>query len=700
MASKVDVVSSFGVNVFNDKAMKEYLSSESYEALKKARKEHREIDPSYADEIAEGMLSWALDKGATHYTHWFQPLNGLSAEKHDAFIGKVNDDGSVSYDFKGDELIKGEPDASSFPSGGLRATFEARGYTSWDASSNVFVIDEDDGGVLYIPTAFCSYNGEALDGKTPLLRSEEALSSSALKVLRLLGDTTTRRVFSYAGAEQEYFLIEKEGYEKRKDLVYAGRTLFGASAPKGQELDDHYFGPIREKISSYMKEVNDTLWKLGVPAKTEHNEVAQSQHELASIYGPTSLTCDQNQLVMRMLKRIAKRHGLICLLAEKPFEGINGSGKHNNYSLGTDEGKNLLSKGEDPENNLVFLAFLASIIKGIDEHADLLRESVASYGNDYRLGGNEAPPAIVSIYLGDKLVEMLERVSGNAETRSSSKKSAIVSSVTLPTLYKDDEDRNRTSPFAFTTNRFEFRMVGSEQSIAEPNTYLNAIIADSLNEIASLLEKSEDKAKTVKDWVKKVYKEHSRIIFNGNGYSHEWEEEAKRRGLPNLASTPEAIEALKRKENRDLLISLGILSEKELDSRIAIKYQDYYSKAVIEAKTMARMSHKLYIPALLSFLKESNDLLSYYPDDTFPSLSSIKASVERLSQEAIESTARLDELISSDKESGRNEEEGAYFASKELKGEMKKLRSIIDEAELLVPKRLWPVPTYGDLLFH
>ncbi len=700
MANKVDVVSSFGVNVFNDKAMKEYLSIESYEALKKARKEHREIDPSYADEIADGMLSWALDKGATHYTHWFQPLNGLSAEKHDAFIGKVNDDGSVSYDFKGDELIKGEPDASSFPSGGLRATFEARGYTSWDASSNVFVIDEDDGGVLYIPTAFCSYNGEALDGKTPLLRSEEALSSSALKVLRLLGDKETERVISYAGAEQEYFLIEKEGYEKRKDLVYAGRTLFGASAPKGQELDDHYFGPIREKISSYMKEVNDTLWKLGVPAKTEHNEVAQSQHELASIYGPTSLTCDQNQLVMRMLKRIAKRHGLICLLAEKPFEGINGSGKHNNYSLGTDKGKNLLSKGEDPENNLVFLAFLASIIKGIDEHADLLRESVASYGNDYRLGGNEAPPAIVSIYLGDKLVEMLESVSGNAGTRSSSKKSAIVSSVTLPTLYKDDEDRNRTSPFAFTTNRFEFRMVGSEQSIAEPNTYLNAIIADSLNEIASLLEKSEDKAKTVKEWVKKVYKEHSRIIFNGNGYSHEWEEEAKRRGLPNLASTPEAIEALKRKENRDLLISLGILSEKELDSRIAIKYQDYYSKAVIEAKTMARMSHKLYIPALLSFLKESNDLLSYYPDDTFPSVSSIKTSVERLSQEAIESTARLDALISSDKESGRNEEEGAYFAAKELKGEMKKLRSIIDEAELLVPKRLWPVPTYGDLLFH
>ncbi len=699
MSSKVDAVSSFGVNVFNDKAMKKYLSSGAYEALKKARKEHRELDSSYADDIADGMLKWALSKGATHYTHWFQPLNGLSAEKHDAFIGRVKDDGSVSYDFKGDELIKGEPDASSFPSGGLRATFEARGYTSWDASSNVFLIDEDDGGVLYIPTAFCSYNGEALDGKTPLLRSEEALSSSAIRLLRLLGDTESERVNSYAGAEQEYFLVEREQYEKRKDLVYTGRTLFGASAPKGQELDDHYFGPIREKISSYMKEVNETLWKLGVPAKTEHNEVAQSQHELASIYGPSSVSCDENQLVMMMLKRIAKRHGLICLLAEKPFEGINGSGKHNNYSLGTDKGKNLLSKGDDPENNLVFLVFLSSFIKGIDEHADLLRESVASYGNDYRLGGNEAPPAIVSIYLGDKLVDILESIGEEKTSKSKKEKAAIVSSVNLPTLYKDDEDRNRTSPFAFTTNRFEFRMVGSEQSIAEPNTYLNAIIASSLNEISSLLEKSEDKSKTVKDWVKKVYKEHSRIIFNGNGYSARWEEEAKRRGLVNLKSTPEAIGALKRKENRDLLTSLGILSEKEIDSRIAIKYQDYYAKGVIEAKTMSRMSHKLYLPAISLALKESNELSSYYEVPFLP-VSETKEKLEHLLSEAYSSLKRLDELIEKDRNEDRSEEERAYFVSKELKEEMNKLRKCIDEAELVVPKRLWPVPTYGDLLFH
>ncbi len=699
MSSKVDVVSSFGVNVFNDKAMKEYLSHEAYEALRKAREEHREIDHSFADDIASGMLSWALDKGATHFTHWFQPLNGLSAEKHDAFIGKVKEDGSISYDFKGDELIKGEPDASSFPSGGLRATFEARGYTSWDAGSNVFVIDEDDGGVLYIPTAFCSYNGEALDGKTPLLRSEEALSLSATKLLHLLGEKEARRVISYAGAEQEYFLLEKEGYEKRKDLVYTGRTLFGASAPKGQELDDHYFGPIREKISSYMKEVNETLWKLGVPAKTEHNEVAQSQHELASIYGPSSLSCDQNQLVMMMLKRIAKRHGLICLLSEKPFEGINGSGKHNNFSLGTDTGKNLLSKGDDPENNLVFLAFLASFIKGIDEHADLLRESVASYGNDYRLGGNEAPPAIVSIYLGERLTTLLENIGESKGNGDKKKKAAIVSSVNLPTLYKDDEDRNRTSPFAFTTNRFEFRMVGSEQSIAEPNTYLNAILTESIDEIASLLEKSEDKEKTVKDWVKKVYKEHSRVIFNGNGYSSSWEEEASRRGLPNLKTTPEAIGALKRKENRDLLISLGILSEKEIDSRIAIKYQDYYAKAVIEAKTMARMSHKLYLPAISSALKENNELLSYY-DGSLAPVKATKAKLERLLSEAYEATEKLDELIVKDKEESKSEEERALFASKELKEEMNRLRKAIDEAELVVSKKLWPVPTYGDLLFH
>lgn len=698
--NKSDVVSLFGANLFNDKARKEYLSSDAYNALKDAIDEHKELSPTYANEVAKGMLEWALSKGATHYTHWFQPLNGLSAEKHDAFIGKPNPDGSVSYDFKGNELIKGEPDASSFPSGGLRATFEARGYTAWDASSPAFVLDDDeDGAVLYIPTAFCSYNGEALDGKTPLLRSEEYLSESALRVLRAFGDNETKRVYSYAGAEQEYFLVEREEYLKRKDLVYTGRTLFGASAPKGQELDDHYFGPIREKISSYMKEVNDTLWKLGIPAKTEHNEVAQSQHELACIYAPSSLAADQNQLVMRLLKRIAKHHGMICLLAEKPFEGINGSGKHNNWSIGTDRGVNLLSPGKDPENNLMFLIFLTAIIRGVDSHADLLRESVASYGNDFRLGANEAPPAIVSIYLGDRLMNILQEKTGEGEATYKPSVSKISGSKGLPTLLKDDEDRNRTSPFAFTSNRFEFRMVGSEQNISEPNTYLNAVLAEGLNEIADLLDKSSNKEETAKEWIKKTVKEHFKVIFNGNGYSKEWEKEAERRGLPNLRNTPEAIGALERKENRDLLINSKVLSEKEIDSRKAIKYQDYHSKAVIEAKTMSRMTHKLYLPAIHSALKEITDLNQYY-GDSFDTIIEEKTSLEKVLRETYSSLKRLDSLIEKDAKTSSSEKEHAFFAATSLKKEMATLRKAVDEAELLVRKDLWPVPTYGDILFH
>lgn len=698
--NKSDVVSLFGSNLFNDKVRKEYLSSDAYNALKEAIDEHKELSPTYANEVAKGMLEWALSKGATHYTHWFQPLNGLSAEKHDAFIGKPNPDGSVSYDFKGNELIKGEPDASSFPSGGLRATFEARGYTAWDASSPAFVLDDDeDGAVLYIPTAFCSYNGEALDGKTPLLRSEEYLSESALRVLRAFGDTETKRVYSYAGAEQEYFLVEREEYLKRKDLVYTGRTLFGASAPKGQELDDHYFGPIREKISSYMKEVNDTLWKLGIPAKTEHNEVAQSQHELACIYAPSSLAADQNQLVMRLLKRIAKHHGMICLLAEKPFEGINGSGKHNNWSIGTDRGVNLLSPGKDPENNLLFLLFLTAIIRGVDAHADLLRESVASYGNDFRLGANEAPPAIVSIYLGDRLMNILNDKIGEGEGTYKHSATKISASKGLPTLLKDDEDRNRTSPFAFTSNRFEFRMVGSEQNISEPNTYLNAVLAEGLNEVADLLEKSSNKEETAKEWIKKTIKEHSKVIFNGNGYSKEWEKEAERRGLPNLRSTPEAIGALERKENRDLLVGSGILSEAEINSREAIKYQDYHSKAVIEAKTMSRMTHKLYLPAIHSALKEITDLNQYY-SDSFDTIIEEKSTLEKVLRETYSSLKRLDSLIEKDGKIISSEKEHAFFAANNLKKEMQTLRKAVDEAELLVRKDLWPVPTYGDILFH
>ncbi len=697
--NKTDAVSLFGSNVFNDKARKKYLSLEAYNALNEAINEHKELDHSYANEVAKGMLKWALEKGATHYTHWFQPLNGLSAEKHDAFIGKPDANGNITYDFKGNELIKGEPDASSFPSGGLRATFEARGYTAWDASSPAFVLEDDDGAVLYIPTAFCSYNGEALDGKTPLLRSEERLSESALRVLRALGDDRTKRVYSYAGAEQEYFLIEKDEYLKRKDLVYTGRTLFGASAPKGQELDDHYFGPIREKISSYMKEVNDTLWKLGIPAKTEHNEVAQSQHELACVYAPSSLAADQNQLVMRLLKRIAKHHGMICLLAEKPFEGINGSGKHNNWSIGTDTGINLLSPGKDPRNNTLFLIFLTAIIRGVDLHADLLRESVASYGNDFRLGANEAPPAIVSVYLGEHLTNILQESLGESPLSKESSKVMINGSKGLPTLLKDDEDRNRTSPFAFTSNRFEFRMVGSEQNISEPNTYLNAVLSEGLNEIASLLESSENKEETARKWIKENILKHSRVIFNGNGYSKEWEEEALKRGLANLKTTPEAIGALERKENRDLLIDNRILSEKEIDSRIAIKYQDYHSKAVIEAKTMSRMTHKLYLPAIQRALKEVTDLNKYY-DGSYEPISSELLSLETTFKKTYSSLKNLDSLIAKDAKASQSEKEHAFFAANELKKEMLSLRNAVDEAELLVRKEDWPTPTYGDLLFH
>lgn len=697
---KNDVVSVYGSDVFNDKARKEFLSPGAYNAIKKAIDEHEEINRDYADEIAKGMLKWALSKGATHYTHWFQPLNGLSAEKHDAFIGKPNENGEISYDFSGNELIKGEPDASSFPSGGLRATFEARGYTIWDAKSPAFVLEDDeDGAVLYIPTAFCSYNGEALDEKTPLLRSEEALSDAALRVLRLLGDDKTKRVESFAGAEQEYFLIDREEFLKRKDLVYSGRTLFGVSAPKGQELDDHYFGPIREKISSYMKEVNDVLWKLGIPAKTEHNEVAQSQHELACVYASSSLTADQNQLVMRLLKRIAKRHGMICLLGEKPFEGINGSGKHNNWSIGTDTGINLLSPGKDKESDLRFSLFLAAIIRGVDMHADLLRESVASYGNDFRLGANEAPPAIVSIYLGEKITNLIQsKITGNS-SETSVIKEKIYSSKTLPILLKDDADRNRTSPFAFTGNRFEFRMVGSEQNIAEPNTFLNAVLAEGLNEAADLMEVANNKEEAANNWIKETLKKHQRVIFNGNGYSKEWEEEASKRGLPNLKTTPEAIAALDRKENRDLLMSLHIFSESEIDSRKAIKYQDYHSKAVIEAKTMSRMVHKLYLPAIHKALKEMNELNLFYKDG-FKPIFEEKIKLEKILNEAYKALLKVDSLLEEGKKDNRSEKDKALFAAKELKQAMANLRKPIDEAELIVPKKDWPVPTYGDLLFH
>ncbi len=693
------IIEEFGTDVFNDEAKKKYLSSEAYSALKEAIDDHESLNPSYADEIANGLMNWAIDKGATHFTHWFQPLNGKTAEKHDAFIGKADPNGKVSYDFGGNELIKGEPDASSFPSGGLRATFEARGYTVWDVTSPCFVLSDEDGSVLYIPTAFYSYNGEALDGKTPLLRSEDYLNDAATRLLRLLGEKDVKRVYSYAGAEQEYFLIDKDDFLKRKDLVYTGRSLFGAYAPKGQELDDHYFGPIREKISSFMKEVNESLWKLGISAKTEHNEVAPSQHELACVYSVSSLSADQNQLVMRMLKRIAKRHDMVCLLAEKPFAGVNGSGKHNNWSVGTDNGINLFSPGKNPESNLRFLIFLSAVLKGIDEHADMLRESVASYGNDFRLGANEAPPAILSVYLGSSLCESLKTLTDGVAPKNKKESEKMRISKSLPSLQKDDADRNRTSPFAFTGNRFEFRMVGSEQNISEPNTFLNVILGENLNELSDILESADDKIEAAWEWVKKTIKEHERIVFNGNGYSKEWEKEAAKRGLPNLKTAPEAIETLNRKENKDALLNSGVLSEAEIKSRIAIKYQDYHAKAVIEAKTMSRMAHKLYIPAINHALKDRLEEKANLNESFLP----LDTEINRLKDVLSRSFARLEKLdilIAEDEKSEKGEREKAFFASKELKEAMEGLRKPIDEAELLVPKNLWPVPTYGDLLFH
>lgn len=689
----------FGINVFNDEARKAYLSKDAYLALKEATIERKGLEPKFANEVANGLMKWALDKGATHYTHWFQPLNGLTAEKHDAFIGKPSDEGTVSFDFKGKELIQGEPDASSFPSGGLRATFEARGYTIWDAESPAFVLEDEYGAILYIPTAFCSYNGEALDAKTPLLRSEDYLNEAVLRLLNLLGDNKATRIYSYAGAEQEYFLIESEDYLKRKDLVYTGRTLFGQSAPKGQELDDHYFGPIREKINSFMQEVNENLWKLGIAAKTEHNEVAPSQHELACIYAPSSLASDQNQLVMRLLKRIAKRHGMVCLLAEKPFAGINGSGKHNNWSVGTDNGINLLAPGNDEKENIRFLIFLAAILRGVDIHADLLRESVASYGNDFRLGADEAPPAILSVYLGDTLTNLInETLRVNSATLSKTKKGTINGSKALPTLEKDDADRNRTSPFAFTGNRFEFRMVGSEQNIAEANTFLNALLGEGLNEAASYLEGKENKEEAAKKWIKETIAKHERIIFNGDGYSKDWELEAQKRGLPNLKTTPEAISSYAKKVNFNLLISSGILSEKEISSRQNIKYEDYHNKALIEAKTMSRMAHKLYLPAIHEALRnilEEEKLLT----ETFLPTKETKEKLMKVLTDAYSALETLDQSIEEEKKI-KGDEEKAFFASKNLKIAMQNLRAPIDKAELLVPKKLWPVPTYGDLLFH
>ena len=700
-SNSFDVTSQYGIDVFDEEKMQKYLPRDVFEKLSETIKEGKELDYDIADSVAKCMKDWAISKGATHYTHWFSPLTGVTAEKHDSFLNFTKD-GKVITDFSGKELIKGEPDASSFPNGGLRATFEARGYTAWDCTSPAFVISDEYGAVLYIPTAFCSYNGDSLDEKTSLLRSMDFLSEQAVRVLRSFGDTKTKKVITYAGPEQEYFLVDAPAYAQRKDLVYTGRTLFGANAPKGQELEDHYFGPIREKIASYMSEVNELLWKLGIPAKTEHNEVAPSQHELAVIYGESNVTADQNALVMTILKKVAKKHDFICLLAEKPFAGINGSGKHNNWSIAKEDGTNLLKPGKDPESNLQFLVFLTAVIKGVDEYAGLLRESVASYTNDFRLGANEAPPAIISIFLGDELNEIVNKLIDSKEGSKNKRVSSLKTGVkTLPNLDRDTTDRNRTSPFAFTGNRFEFRMVGSLQNISEPNMVLNTVLGNELRQFAEYIEKAEDKEKAIFAWIKETLTAHKRIIFNGDGYSKEWLEEADRRGLPNLRTAVEATDVLKSDKVKELFDISKVLTPTELSSRAEIKYTNYSAQVIIDARTMSHMAHKQYLPsvnnALGKIAKEIKNLEAAHLNCPKTTLKNAMT-VSSLLEEAGLAVDRLDSLIK--KAESYKGRDLAVFCRDKLIPAMARLRSPIDELELIIAKDCWPVPSYGDLLYH
>ena len=608
MSEAINVAKIFGEDVFNDTVMQERLPKKVYKDLKKTIEEGKELDLATADVIAHEMKEWAIEKGATHYTHWFQPLTGVTAEKHDSFISAPLPNGKVLMSFSGKELIKGEPDASSFPSGGLRATFEARGYTAWDCTSPAFVRHDAAGATLCIPTAFCSYKGEALDQKTPLLRSMQAINEQSLRLLRLFGNTTSKKVTPSVGPEQEYFLVDAEKFLQRKDLIYTGRTLFGAMPPKGQELDDHYFGTIRQRIAGFMKDVNEELWKVGVTSKTQHNEVAPAQHELAPIYAECNVALDHNHIIMQTLKRIACQHGMKCLLHEKPFAGVNGSGKHDNWSLTTDDGKNLLEPGKTPHENIQFLLVLTCILKAVDRHADLLRESAADPGNDHRLGANEAPPAIISVFLGEQLEDVLEQLISTGEATHSLKGGKLQTGVdTLPDLAKDATDRNRTSPFAFTGNKFEFRMVGSRDSISGPNVVLNTIVAEAFSEACDALEKADNFDEAVHDLIKQYATEHQRVVFNGNGYSDAWVEEAEKRGLPNIRSMVEAIPALTTEKAVSMFEKFKVFTKAELESRAEIKFESYAKAINIEARTMIDMASKQIIPAIIKYTKDLAD---------------------------------------------------------------------------------------------
>ena len=701
MSEVLNVENLFGENVFTVGKMKERLPKKIYAEVRRVMDQGGELSLTTADIVAKAMKDWAVEHGATHYTHWFQPLTGITAEKHDSFVTHPDADGKMLMEFSGKELIKGEPDASSFPSGGLRTTFEARGYTVWDITSPAFLKEDATGVILCIPTAFCSYKGEALDKKTPLLRSMDAISEQALRIVRLFGNTEAKKVVPSVGAEQEYFLIDRTKYLKRKDLMFAGRTLFGAPAPKGQEMEDHYFGVIRERIGAFMKDLNIELWKLGVTAKTQHNEAAPAQHELAPIYEMANIATDHNQLVMETMKKVAERHNLRCLLHEKPFAGVNGSGKHDNWSLTTDNGVNLLDPGATPNENIQFLLVLACVMKAVDTHADLLRRSASNVGNDLRLGADEAPPAIISIFLGDQLEDVVRQLVETGEARSCLEGSKLQTGVsTMQQLDKDATDRNRTSPLAFTGNKFEFRMVGSSDSIGSPNTTLNAIVAEAFCEAADILEKAEDFELAVHDLIKEYMTKHQRIIFNGNGYSEEWVKEAERRGLPNFRTMIDSIETLTTDKAVKLYEKFGIYTRAELESRKEILYETYVKTINIEALTMIDMASKEILPATVRYSRALADTVIAVKEagadpttqaellqEVNEKLTCLKKALDHLKKMEAEGTAIVD-----------FKEQAFYYRDVIVKA-MEALRKPADELELLVDRAMWPFPTYGDLIF-
>ena len=702
MSEAINVAKIFGEDVFNDTVMQERLPKKVYKDLKKTIEEGKELDLATADVIAHEMKEWAIEKGATHYSHWFQPLTGVTAEKHDSFISAPLPNGKVLMSFSGKELIKGEPDASSFPSGGLRATFEARGYTAWDCTSPAFVRHDAAGATLCIPTAFCSYKGEALDQKTPLLRSMQAISEQSLRLLRLFGNTTSKKVTPSVGPEQEYFLVDAEKFLQRKDLIYTGRTLFGAMPPKGQELEDHYFGTIRQRIAGFMKDVNEELWKVGVTSKTQHNEVAPAQHELAPIYAECNVALDHNHIIMQTLKRVACQHGMKCLLHEKPFAGVNGSGKHDNWSLTTDDGKNLLEPGKTPHENIQFLLVLTCILKAVDRHADLLRESAADPGNDHRLGANEAPPAIISVFLGEQLEDVLEQLISTGEATHSLKGGKLQTGVdTLPDLAKDATDRNRTSPFAFTGNKFEFRMVGSRDSISGPNVVLNTIVAEAFSEACDVLEKADNFDEAVHDLIKQYATEHQRVVFNGNGYSDAWVEEAEKRGLPNIRSMVEAIPALTTEKAVSMFEKFKVFTKAELESRAEIKFESYAKAINIEARTMIDMASKQIIPAIIKYTKDLADTVVAVKEAGADA--SVQAELlTEVSGLLAETKKALEALkVVADQAAAMEEgEDQARFYHFDVVPAMEALRTPVDTLEMIVDKEAWPMPSYGDLIFE